>query len=109
LLIGIGGGLVAAVAMMGIGFARVAIIGLRTYAKVRVVVAHPVLVQIRSFSAFARLGDRGEELTALLARAFAALDRITQALSMLREVFTSPSRFLRVAVSRASRAQTPGN
>ena len=108
-LMTIGGGALAAALMIGIGAACLARNGLRAYAKARTVAAHPVLVHVRDMSAIAAsLQGHGEEIAGLVARAFAALERISQALAMLRDLFTrSSSRS--DSEAQASRVRTAGN
>ena len=95
----IGGGAVAAVLMIGIGVVCAARNGMQVYVKARVLASRPIFKHMRDFSAIgSSFQARGEELTVLLTRAFAALERISQALTMLREL-----------VTRASRVRNPGN
>lgn len=104
----IGGGGLAAALLIGIGSVYAARNGLRVYTKARALASHPVLVQVRDLSTVASsIQGRGEELAVLAARAFAALERISQALAMLRDIFKRSSR--RDPEVHASRVQNPGN
>jgi len=107
-LLTIGGGALAAVLMIGIGSACAARNGIRAYTKARALASHPVLVQVRNLSTIATsVQVRGAELAGLVARAFVALERIAQALAMVRDIFTRSSRFDPEA--HASHVQNPGN
>jgi hypothetical protein len=95
----IGGGAAAAVLAAGVGVVCAVRNGVLVYAKVRILASRPIFRQMRDFSAIgASFQARGEEVTALLTRAFIALERISQALTLLREL-----------VTRASRVRNPGN
>jgi hypothetical protein len=104
----IGGAALAAALMIGIGSVCAARNGLRAYTKARALAAHPVLVQVRDLSTISTsMQVRGEALAGLVARAFAALERISQALAMLRDMFTRSSRC--DPEVHTSRVQNPGN
>jgi hypothetical protein len=105
------GGAVAALLLIGIGSACALRNGFKTYAKARSLASHPVFVQGRTLSMIAASYQmRGEELTALVARAFAAMEQIAQALAMLRDIFTPSSPLLRSdSEAHASRVQSRGN
>lgn len=107
-LVTIGGGALAASLMIGVGSACAARNGMKAYTKARALVSHPVLVQARSLSTISTsIHVRGEELGGLVARAFVALERITEALAMLRDIFTRSSRYDPEAHS--SRVRNSGN